>query len=296
MTLFEELLAEVSGALEFLVDKPEEDAQSTVRALWLAAAGRACSAEQAAQAVLPDLAPEEVARLRTLVGRRLSGVPLSYLTHRQRFLGLEMYAASSALIPRKETEILGRAALELIHEAVGRHGRATVIDVCTGSGNLALAFACRVPAARVGAADLSEEAIAVARENARVMGLAERVDFRIGDLLEPFGGDWDSSVDVLTCNPPYISTGKLRSMPTEISQHEPDAAFDGGPFGIRILKRVVSEGLRVLRPGAWLCMEVGLGQGGPVAGLIERLGSYSTVRTFADQAGEVRALAAQVRS
>jgi release factor glutamine methyltransferase len=135
----------------------------------------------------------------------------------------------------------------------------------------------------------------VARENARVMGLSGEVDFRTGDLLEPFGGDWDGTIDVLTCNPPYISTGKLKSMAAEIVYHEPSAAFDGGPFGIRILKRVVTEGLRLTRPGGWLCIEVGRGQGAPMASLIEKLGTYSTIRTFADQSGDVRALAAQVK-
>jgi release factor glutamine methyltransferase len=142
---------------------------------------------------------------------------------------------------------------------------------------------------------MSDAAIAVAQENARVMGLSGKVDFRTGDLLEPFGSNWDGTVDVLTCNPPYISTGKLSSMPAEIVHHEPSAAFDGGPFGIRILKRVVTEALRLTRPGGWLCLEVGRGQGAPMASLIDKLGAYSTVRTFADQGGEVRALAAQVR-
>jgi len=296
MALFDELLAHIGGSIERLPDKPEEDPESTLRALWFAAAGRPCSAERASEGALPSLGPQGEDALRALVAQRLSGVPLCYVTRRQRFLDLEMYAAPGALIPRKETELLGRAALALIHEAVGRQGRATVIDVCTGSGNLALAFAAHEPLARTGASDLSDAAIAVAQENARIMGLAGKVDFRTGDLLEPFGSEWDGAVDVLTCNPPYISTGKMGSMPVEIAHYEPNAAFDGGPFGIRILKRVVTEALRLTRPGGWLCLEVGRGQGAPMVSLIGKLGFYSTIRTLADQNGEIRALTAQVKA
>jgi release factor glutamine methyltransferase len=141
MALFDELLAHIAGSIERLPDKPEEDPESTLRALWFAAAGRPRSAEHAAEDALPDLDPQGQDTLRAFVAERLSGVPLCYVTRRQRFLDLEMYAGPGALIPRKETEILGRAALALIHDSVARQGGASVIDVCTGSGNLALAFA-----------------------------------------------------------------------------------------------------------------------------------------------------------
>lgn len=296
MSLFTELLAQIRDSVQFLPDMPEEDADTTLRALWFAAAGQPRSAALASRGTLPVLDAPREAALRALVGRRAAGAPLGHLTGRQRFLDLEMFAGPGALIPRRETELLGRLALDLLREAAAGAGRAVVVDVCTGSGNLALALAAHVPTARVGAADLSGDAIAVARENARVMGLEGRVDFRTGDLCEPFGPDWDGTVDVLTCNPPYISTGRLKAMPETIAHHEPVAAFDGGPFGVRILHRVVREGLRLVRPGGWVCLEVGLGQGAPMAGLIGKHGSYGAMRTAADGRGEIRAIAAQVKS
>jgi release factor glutamine methyltransferase len=295
MTLFRDLLVRLDSAIEIPADKPEEDARNTVAALWWTAAGAPRSAALATRGALPELDAAAVEHLQRLVEQRLSGTPLSYLTRRQHFLGLEMYAAPGALIPRRETEILGRAALGLIRDTVARRGIATVIDVCTGSGNLALAYAAHERRAHVLAADLSADAIEVARENARYMGMPDRVDFRSGDLLEPFGEDWNGRVDVVSCNPPYISTSKVGAMHAEIAGHEPGLAFDGGPFGIRILTRFIKEAVRLVRPGGWICFEVGLGQGPAMASRVDALGAYGDIRQFPDADGAVRALAASLK-
>jgi release factor glutamine methyltransferase len=295
MRLFDDLLGRVGDAIRILPDKPEETPAGTLRALWFAAAGQPRSVELASRGDLPELTSWQVGMLRTLVDRRIGGEPLAYLTGRQRFLDLEMFAAPGSLIPRKETEIVGRAALGHLRDTVAERGSALVIDVCTGCGNLALAFAAHLPQARVLASDLSPEAVAVARENARVLGLEDRVDFRIGDLLAPFGAEFDRTVDVLTCNPPYISTAKVGAMPADIAQHEPSLAFDGGPFGIKILARVTKEALRLLRPGGWLAFELGLGQGPAMAKRLASSGDYGEIREHRDAAGEIRALSAQVR-
>lgn len=294
MTRAEAQLARLVSALSSLDDKPEETPEATLRALWWTAAGTPRSADLAAEGELPELTEAQAAALDELIGRRLSGIPLAHLTGRQRFLGIEMFAAPGALIPRKETEILGRAALTLIHDAAEARGTVTVIDVCTGSGNLALAYAAHEPRARVLAADLSADAIAVARENARLTGLSDRVDFREGDLLAPFGPDFDGIVDVLSCNPPYISTAKVKTMAAEIADHEPGLAFDGGPFGVRLLTRLINEAPRLVRPGGWICFEVGLGQGPAMGQRLEAHGVYQDVRRFVDTQGAVRALAARV--
>ena len=295
MTLFRDLVVRLESTIEIPEDKPEEDARSTVAALWWTAAGAPRSAALATRGALPELDDSATEHLHALVEQRLSGTPLSYLTRRQHFLGLEMYAAPGALIPRRETEILGRAALGLIKDTVARRGIATVIDVCTGSGNLALAYAAHEPRAQVLAADLSADAIEVARENARQMGMPDRVDFRSGDLLEPFADDWNGRIDIVSCNPPYISTAKVGAMHAEIAGHEPSLAFDGGPFGIRILTRFIKEAVRLVRPGGWICFEVGLGQGPAMAARLTALGVYDDDRPFQDDAGAVRALAARLK-
>lgn len=300
---FTERLTVLRSAMQTLPDKPEETPEATLRALWCLAAGRPMSAEAAshlADDALPVLDAAQDAQLGAFIAQRLAGIPLAHLTGRQTFMGMEMLAGPQALIPRRETELLARAAL--VHLRAMAQPR--VIDVCTGSGNLALAMAQGVPTARVWGADLSPEAVALAEANARHLGLSERVQWRCGDLLAPFdaseanaahgdSADFLGRTDLLLCNPPYISSGKLDSMPAEIVQHEPSLAFDGGPFGIRILQRLMKDAPRFLRSGGWLGLEVGLGQGPAVQQWLARTGQFDTPQAVPDDHGQVRYLLAQ---
>jgi len=297
---FAERLALLRSAMQTLPDKPEETPEATLRALWYLAVGRPMSAEVASHLsaeALPVLDTAQDAQLAALIAQRLTGIPLAHLTGRQTFMGLEMLAGPQALIPRRETELLARAALAHLREMASPR----VIDVCTGSGNLALAMAQGMPTARVWGADLSPEAVALAEANARRLGLSDRVQWRCGDLLAPFDGgthhadaaDFLGHTDLLLCNPPYISSGKLGSMPAEIVQHEPSLAFDGGPFGIRILQRLMKDAPRFLRSGGWLGLEVGLGQGPAVQQWLARTGQFALPQAVLDDHGQVRSLLAQ---
>jgi len=291
---FAALVAEWQSRLTPLPDKPQETADATLRTLWQLAAGQPLSLEAALAAdALPPLDTTAEQRLRDLLTQRASGVPLAHLTGRQRFMGLDMLAGPAALIPRQETELLGHAALALVREQIARAGAATVIDVCTGSGNLALAIARHEPNARVHASDLSVDAVELARRNAEFLGVAQRVDLRAGDLLEPFDQPaFRAQVDVLICNPPYISSGKVESMHHEISAFEPRLAFDGGPLGVRILQRLIREAPRFLAPQGWLAFEVGEGQGPAVLRRLEVGGVFKQRRSVCDARGEIRAIVA----
>jgi len=290
---FESLLDELVRGLQTLEDKPEETPQTALRALWFLAAGRPMSAPVAADQPLCVLTAAQDHELRLLVNRRLAGAPLAHLTGRQRFMSVELLAGPEALIPRKETELLGLAAASLLKEAMQARGKATALDVCTGCGNLAVGLACAVPNARVLAADLSEEAVRLARMNVELHRLASRVEVRQGDLLAPFDEpEVLGQVDVLVCNPPYISSGKVSSMPAEIAQFEPQLAFDGGPFGVRILTRLIQEAPRFLRPGGWLAFEVGLGQGDWVMRRLQLSADYADLRPLTDEQGRIRAVQA----
>lgn len=289
--LYQELCKKLASNLEFLPDKPEETAESTLRALWLTAAETPVSAELAVITDLPILGQHAASALKDLVEKRISGVPLAHLTGRQRFLGIEMLAGPEALVPRKETELLARAAVDLASQIVDEQGCCTVVDVCTGSGNVALAVAFHVPGARVYAADLSEAAVSLARRNAHYLNLDERVEFRAGDLLSPFDTpDFIGRVDLLTCNPPYINSAKVAQLPGEIANHEPDIAFDGGPFGVSIMMRLVQEAPRFLRSGGWLAFEVGLGQGPALARRLAKNPSYCKLDMLNDDADAVRVI------
>lgn len=290
---FEALRDRVQSAATFLPDLPEETADATVRALWLLAAGEAVSALGAADRSLPALSAEQQTRLAQLIEQRIAGVPLAHLTQRQRFMGLDLFCSADALVPRKETELLARAAIERASAIAAERGRCRVVDVCTGAGNVALAVAHHVRAASVFGADLSEPAVALATRNARHLQLD--VDFRAGDLLEPFrSADFLGQVDVLTCNPPYISSGKVTHMPGQISSHEPRLAFDGGPLGISILMRLLNEAPAFVRPGGWLAFEVGLGQGPAMIKRMQANPVFREVVPVMDTAGAIRTCSARL--
>jgi len=293
MSEIDELTQKLAATITFLPDKPEETAESTAKALWLAAIGQPCSVIFAQTHTLPALDHIGRVRLQNLVARRLEGIPLAHLTERQSFMGIELLAGPEALIPRKETEIVGRAALAKLHELVMSRGKVRVVDVCTGSGNLAVSLAVHEPFCEVWGVDISADAVKLAERNAAVHQLSSRVFFRQGDLLDPVRSDeFYGSCDLLVCNPPYISSAKVSDLPAETGSHEPRLAFDGGNFGVTIISRLLKEAPKYLRSTSWLCFEVGLGQGSYFARTIGKMVEYCAVETFADEQGNIRALAA----
>lgn len=290
---YDSMLERLRDGFAALPDKPEETPESVLRALWCLAAGEPRSVASAAQADLHALDDAQLQQLGVYIDRYHDAVPLAHMTGRQCFYGLELLASPDALIPRRETEILAAAALDTIGRVAAV--QPLVVDVCTGCGNLALLFAQHYPQARVFGADLTGEAVNLARRNAEFTGLADRVEFRQGDLLSPFDdGHFEARVDVLCCNPPYISSKKVPQMPSEIANFEPAAAFDGGPFGISILHRLIKEAVRYIKPGGYLVFELGLGQGPSMIKILERNADYSAVEGRADENGHIRAVVARV--
>lgn len=292
--LLEELLHTLDCHWSPLPDKPEESAPHSLRALWHRARGHARSVEHAQQASLPVLELDDFKRLRELIDQRHAGVPLAHLTERQRFLGLELEVGAAALVPRKETEILAAAALQLLHGLVQARGPALVLDLCAGSGNLATVLAHYEPRCQVCVADLSPQALQLAQRNARLHRLDGRVRFFEGDLFRPFAGEeFARQFDLIVCNPPYISTAKVDALPPETGRHEPRLAFDGGAFGLDVIGRLILEAPRHLKPDSWLCFELGQGQGDYLARSLAKNPAYVEVRRLVDQQNKVRALAAR---
>jgi len=298
LALYQTCEALLAAQLHILADKPEETVASTLHALWHAAAGAPMSTQRAAQRAsqypLPALDAPATARLHVLLHHRINGTPLAHLTGCQQFMGIELQVSGDALIPREETELLGHAALAQLQNIICEKNSATVIDVCTGSGNLALALARHAPRARVWAADLSETAVALAQRNAKNLALDDRVTFCAGDLLAPFDTpEFYGKVDLLVCNPPYISSGKVEVMASEIVGHEPRLAFDGGPLGIRILQRLIAEAPRFLKANGVLAFEIGLGQARGIRKRLEQHGAYADIVEIRDVQGNTRALSAK---
>lgn len=222
--------------------------------------------------------------------------PAAYLSGRQTFMGVELLAAPGALVPRAETELLGGTALETLQRllAIGVHP--LVVDMCCGSGNLACALASRVPEARLWAADLTDGCVTLTRRNVEHLALGSRVTVCQGDLFAAVGGQGlEGRLDMIVCNPPYISTGRLAKDRANLLEHEPREAFDGGPYGISIQQRVIRDAPAFLKSGASLLFEIGLGQERQVQGLFERSGAYQDIRIVANAEGQPRVLGARKR-
>jgi release factor glutamine methyltransferase len=293
-SLYDELLRDIARAWSPLADKADESPELTLRCLWLAASGapRSCAASD--QGDLPTLGSGDAERLRQLVQRRIAGEPVAYIVGRQRFMGLEMLCASDALIPRAETELLASVAVDVVKALRGPHRQLMLVDVCTGSGNVALAIAAQEPTARVFACDISSGAVALARANAAHLGLSDRVTFAEGDLLAPLDGmSVFRAVDLIVCNPPYISSRRVTAMPGEIARYEPHLAFDGGFTGMRVISRLIAEAPRYLRPGGRLCFEVGAANGALIADRVRRNSVFDLVETAADSRGATRVVNAR---
>ena len=210
------------------------------------------------------------------VARRLAGEPLAYVLGRWGFWDLELLVTPAVLVPRPETEHLVELALERLGP-----GPATVAEVGTGSGAVALALARERPAWRILATDLCPQALAVARENRDALGLAARVSLLQGDACAPLAGE---RLDLLVTNPPYVAEGDPC---LEALRHEPRMALVAGPTGLELIGRIARQARALLRPGGWLLLEHGAGQGRAVAALLRRLG-YREVVDHPDLAGRPR--------
>ncbi len=296
--LYEVLLRSLSRGLSILPDKPEETPENTLKALWSLAKGKPASAELARDYEPEELAQDECAQLEDWVQQRLVGVPLAHISKRQCFMGMELIAGPEALIPRKETELLAGAAIDVLH-GHDANRPAYVIDVCTGAGNVAVAIAMEIEHAQIYAGDLSEEAVALAYQNCELHGLDDRIQLHFGDLLDPFLAlalalGLDGKVDMITCNPPYISSAKVPAMADEIAGHEPQMAFDGGVFGVNLMRRLISEAPDFICNGGYLLFEVGLGQGPALKKQMSNMPQYDNVEIVSDADGNARVIVARV--
>lgn len=229
---------------------------------------------QAALAAAPEAeVPFEVEdAFLALARRRRAGEPVAYILGRREFYSLDLAVDPAVLIPRPETELLVDLALE--------RGAATVLDLGTGSGAVALAIKRHLPAARVVAVEASAAALAVARRNAAKLGLD--VDFRHGRWFEPVAGE---RFELVVSNPPYVAEGDPHLADLSF---EPVQALVSGPDGLEAIREITSAAGLFLAPGGWLLLEHGAGQELAVRSLLEQAGLES-VRTWPDLAGIGRA-------
>lgn len=224
--------------------------------------------------------PDQLRRLRRLMERRQEGEPLQYLLGEWEFYGLPFKVGEGVLIPRADTEVLVDVALEKI----GNNPRPKILDLCTGSGAVAIALAHHVPAAEVAALELSAAAFAYLEENIRRNG--GKVQAIHGDV---FAYEPPVPQDLITANPPYIPTGELSDLQKEVQQ-EPAMALDGGPDGLSFYREITKRYTLFLASSGILCFEVGMGQAGVVAEIMRRNG-LAAITVHKDLAGIDRVVA-----
>ena len=218
----------------------------------------------------------QAARFFEWVSRRAAREPLQYILGQAHFMGHAFTVRPGVLIPRSDSETLARLAIERAVPGC------QALDLCCGSGALGISLKLARPDARVSACDISQQAVALTRENAQRLGAG--LDLRLGDLFAPFSGQL---FDLIVCNPPYVPVDELDTLQPEV-RHEPPLALDGGADGLAFYQRIIAQAPAFLKPGGWLLLEVGDGQAKAVEGLLGP--DFAPSRVHPDLAGLPRAL------
>ena len=231
------------------------------------------------------LSIEQEQLLASLLLSRARRIPLQYLLGEQWFYGRRFQVDSRVLVPRQETETLCELGVAFLKERKAEHPSA--LDLCTGSGAIAVTLQCECPTASVTASDLSSGALELAGKNAALYDSPIR--FVLGDLWEPLSGQ---RFDLILSNPPYIPTEECKSLQEEVRQ-EPRMALDGGCDGLDFYRRIASDGWKHLRSGGMLAMEVGDGQAEAVASLLRIEKHYREIQIHHDLYDKERIVSAR---
>jgi release factor glutamine methyltransferase len=238
------------------------------------------------------LSSAEEKTLAGLIRERTKREPLQYILGEQEFWSLSFRVTPGVLIPRPETEILVEAVLNTVQKQGIPPDDLTMLDLCTGSGILAVVLARELPGADIYAVDISKEALFVAMENARRHKVSDPITFLQGDLFAPLA-DQGVSFDLIVSNPPYIPGEMFPGLLPEVRDYEPRLALDGGPDGLDVIRKIIIQSAAYLRVGGWFFLEIGDGQGVEVLKEFERRKAFGNVSIIRDYCGIDRVIRAQ---
>ena len=236
---------------------------------------------------------ETTAEYLKLIGRRAGHIPVQQLTHQAFFMGYEFYVNENVLIPRQDTETLVEEALKRLDGVE----KPEVLDMCTGSGCILISLLLEREDACGTGADISPEALAVAKKNAGLLDVESRADFVESDLFSaPYfcekGGKDSGKYDILISNPPYIATEEIETLMEEVRLHDPRKALDGMEDGLYFYRKITAQAGNYLKPGGWLLYEIGCTQGEAVSEMLRNAG-FEKVQVVKDLPGLDRVVMGQ---
>lgn len=221
------------------------------------------------------------------IEKLVKGTPLQYITNSQEFMKMNFFVNNDVLIPRPDTEVLVEEVIKL-----GKNKREpTILDLCTGSGAIAVSIAKYLPNCKVYASDVSKEALEIAKMNAKNNDVADKIEFIRTDLFEKMEG---MKFDIIVSNPPYIKTGVIKTLDKEV-QEEPIIALDGGEDGLEFYKKIVEEAYPHLKYDSHLCFEIGYDQKEEVEEIIKNAKTYSGTYCKKDLYGNNRVIVTTVK-
>ena len=226
------------------------------------------------------LDPAELAEYKACIRQRVQHVPVAHITGHKEFMGLDFKVTKDTLIPRPDTEILVEAVLQRLK--AGPESDLRLADIGTGSGAICLSLLNYLPQLQAVTVDISPRAIEVARENAAALGVAERIEFFQGDLLEPIR---DRRFEAIVSNPPYIPKSDILTLAQDVKDYEPMSALDGGEDGLDFYRRLLQEAAELLAEDGFLAVEVGIEQAQVLAEMAKGMIQWGRSEIIKDLAG-----------
>lgn len=223
---------------------------------------------------------EQIRTYRSMITKRASRIPLQQILGSQEFMGLDFFVNEHVLIPRQDTETLVELVLQEQQSTEKK-----LLDLCTGSGCIAISLAVKGGYESVTATDLSEEALKMAERNAKAH--QKEIIFRQGDLFSALPQSEAGTFDIITSNPPYIPTAVIATLEPEVREHEPMMALDGTEDGLKFYRQIAKKAGTWLKPGGVIYLEIGYDQGEAVSGLLREAG-FDKVRVVKDLPGKDR--------
>lgn len=244
----------------------------------------------------PDeiLNDSDISRYKKLINERIRHVPLQYITHHAEFMSLDFFVDERVLIPRPETEILVETVLEKARDKQHSDKKVTIIDIGTGSGNIAVSLAKYLSNAEIYASDISQEALAIAMTNVQRHKVVDNVHLLHGDLFDTFSSHIEKgNVDFIVSNPPYVSESEWKNLEPELRDHEPYEALVGGKDGLCFYRQIIEDAHAWLKPEGYLVIEISETQATTIIKLMKNDGHYEDIEIIKDLQEKERVISAR---